>query len=121
MDVTTTPVIRRYRLGDPVLVPGFAALTMLLVVLGLGGAVGWLAGRGAPAARPEPVIVEKGCPAPATTPASAPPAPPTALPVVPKPEPEIDPDPPARPARLRATRIARAALASGDGWEPARM
>jgi len=131
MNHARTNIIRRHKLGDPVLVPAVAAFGALVVVLGLGAAVGWLAGRGASAAPPAPVVVEKRCPPPAPEPSSDPPLSPVpAAPVAPVSAPAapaaaaVPAAHPARPARVRVARVAqvtRTALAGGDGWEPARM
>jgi hypothetical protein len=113
MDVNRTHIVRRTRLGDPVVVPAFVVFGTLLLVLGLGAAVGWLAARGRSAA-PAPVIVEKTvekrCPAPEPAPASA--AAPAAVPAA---------KAPARPVRVRVAHVSRTAFAGGEGWEPARM
>jgi hypothetical protein len=64
----STRVVRRAKLRDPVLVPAGAVGAVLLSVLGLGIAVGWMAARGfaAPPAAPSPAVtVERVCPTPA--------------------------------------------------------
>jgi hypothetical protein len=131
-----TPVIRTRRLGDPVLVPAPAVAGALLLILGLGGAVGWLAGRGsAGAVSPSalstaPVIVERRCPEPAVVPAApkmaAAPATATSAPV-PAPVPAKIAAPaapaaePVHAARAIRARVPRLAAIGGDTWEPARM
>ena len=121
MDASRTPLIRRPGLGDPVLVPFGAVLGAFLLVMGLGAAVGWLAGRGS-ATPPAPVMVERQCPPsePAFDPPLAAPAPPS----IRTPAPATGAAsalPQARPARVRVTHVARASIASRESWEPARM
>jgi hypothetical protein len=116
MGSNVTPVVRHRRLGDPVLVPASAVAAALVVVLGLGAVIGWLAGR-APAAAPPapaPVIVERACPPPEPAPAA--PASPTAAAQVGA-TPIPAPAPPA--ARVRSPHVRMARVARDDSWEPA--
>jgi hypothetical protein len=142
MDVNITPVVkrpegdRRPTLTDPVLVPMVAVAGALVFVLGLGIAVGWMAGRGwssappAPA-QPAPVVVERRCPAPepagvlapaAARPPAGEPAPARLASEPPRPAKAAEPHPAARPPLVRIARAAgRSVLPADDGWEPARM
>jgi hypothetical protein len=137
MDVNITPVIKtRPKLTDPVLVPMVAVAGALVFVLGLGVAVGWMAGRGwssappAPA-QPAPVVAERRCPAPepaavpapaaARTPASEP-APARLAGEPPHPVKAAEPYPAPHPSPVRIAREAgRAVSPAGYRWEPARM
>jgi hypothetical protein len=143
-----TPIINRAERGDgprkltdPVLVPMAAVAGALLIVLGLGAAVGWMAGRGwssvPPAVtQPAPVVAEGRCPPPvaalpaqasARMPAGAPAPAPAPAPPIAKVEPAApvkaaEPHAAARGPRLQIARAAgRSASAGGESWEPARM
>jgi hypothetical protein len=122
-----TPVVSRPKLGEPVLVPMAAVAAALLLVLGMGLALGWMAARGwSSAPPPAPTLAEQRC---------SPPEPPVTRPAaarLPEGDPapaglEMEPprpattEPPRATARRPSLRIARSGSSAGDGWEPARM
>jgi hypothetical protein len=118
MDPTKTRIIGGHRLGDPVLVPGIVAFGVILVVLALGGAVGWLAGRGASAAPPAPVIVDRRCVSPEPVRL---PDPPLAMPATAtaRAAGTVSASRSKRPTRLRVAQFTHTAGVPGTAWEPA--